>query len=435
MNGAFERAVLAKVTWRLIPFMFVLYIVAYLDRINVGFAALQMNQDLGLTPAVYGFGAGIFFIGYFLFEIPSNLILQRVGARLWIARILITWGIIASATMLVRNAESFVVARFLLGAAEAGFFPGMILYLTYWYPAAERARTVALFMTATAIAGVVGGPVSGAILSLHGAGGLAGWQWLFLLEGLPAIILGVVVLVYLPDGPERATWLAPEERTWLRQRLAADREAIPGHYTLRQALTSGRVWLLCLLYLALVIGTYGLSMWLPQIIEGFSGLGDFGVGLLSAVPYLAAAVAMVLVGSHSDRTGERRWHLAVPALVGAIGLALSAFLQPAPVLALAALSLAALGIWSAFGPFWSLPTTFLTGTAAAGGMALINSVGNLGGFLGPYLVGAVRSTTQSFTGGLLALALILLLGVVLALCLRPAVAVAEPSLVRTAADS
>ena len=432
MDDAFERAVVAKVTWRLIPFMFVLYIVAYLDRINVGFAALQMNQDLGLSPAVYGFGAGIFFLGYFLFEIPSNLILQRVGARVWIARILITWGIIASATMLVRNAEGFFILRFLLGVAEAGFFPGMILYLTYWFPAAERARTVALFMTATAIAGVVGGPMSGAILSLHGMGGLAGWQWLFLLEGLPAIILGAVVFVYLPDRPEHVRWLTPEERTWLSQRLARERDAMPGHHTVRQALTSGRVWVLCALYLSLVIGTYGLSMWLPQIIQGLSGLSDFGVGLLSAVPYLAAAIAMVIVGRHSDRTGERRWHVAVPALIGVVGLVLSAYLQSAPALALAALSLAALGIWSAFGPFWSLPTTFLTGTAAAAGIALINSVGNLGGFLGPYLVGAVRSSTQSFTGGLLILAVILLLGVVLALSLRPA---AQSSLVRMAADN
>ena len=317
MDGpdAASRA-LAKATRRLIPFMFVLYVVAYLDRINVGFAALQMRADLGFDDRVYGFGAGIFFVGYFLFEVPSNLVLERVGARLWIARIMVTWGVIASAMMVVRGAQSFYLLRFLLGLAEAGFFPGMILYLTYWFPAAERAHAVARFITATAIAGVVGGPISGALLAMDGLGGLRGWEWLFLAEGLPAVGLGLAVLAYLPDGPASASWLTPEERRSLAARLAPD-QAIEAHHaaTLAGALADRRVWRLAVLYFVLVTGLYGVGLWLPQIVKGLSGLGDVMVGIVSAVPYVAAAAGMVLVGRHSDRTGERRWHVAGPAFV------------------------------------------------------------------------------------------------------------------------
>jgi ACS family tartrate transporter-like MFS transporter len=335
MAAVSERAVLERVTRRLIPFLFVLYIVSYLDRVNVGFAALQMNQDLGFSAAVYGFGAGIFFVGYFLFEVPSNLILQRVGARLWIARIMITWGLVASAMMFIRDANSFYMVRFLLGVAEAGFFPGIVLYLTYWFPAAERAHTTALFMTATAVAGAIGGPISGALLSLHSIGGLAGWQWLFLLEGVPAMLLGFAVLVYLPDRPTHAAWLAPGERAWLSDRLAREGAATHVAGSLRAGLLSGPVWLFALLYLLLVMGVYGLSLWLPQIVAGFGRLNDFQIGLISAVPYLIAAVVMVRVAAHSDRVQERRWHVGVALLVGAAGLALSAFLEPTPLLALA----------------------------------------------------------------------------------------------------
>ena len=404
-------------TRRLIPFMFVLYVVAYLDRINVGFAALQMRQDLGFTDTVYGLGAGIFFIGYFLFEVPSNLIMHRVGARVWMARIMISWGVISAAMMLARGAASFYALRFLLGAAEAGFFPGMILYLTYWFPAAEQARAVARFMTATAMAGVVGGPISGAILvGLGGRGGLAGWQWLFLLEGLPAVAFGLAVLVYLTDRPEMADWLAPEERRWLAEHMGrehAERQARHG-YGVMQALAHRRVWLLGLLYFALACGVYGVSFWIPQIIEGFGGLGDLAVGMVSAVPYLAAAIGMVVVGAHSDRRGERRWHLAGSAFVGAAGLLASASVT-SPVGSLLALSLGALGVWSALGPFWARSATFASGSAAAGAIALVNSVGNLGGFLGPYLIGLVKERTHGFAGGLAVLAGGLVLAGVIAL--------------------
>jgi ACS family tartrate transporter-like MFS transporter len=413
------ESALRKVRRRLIPFMFLLYIVSYLDRINVGFAALQMNRDLGFSAAVYGLGAGIFFLSYVAFEVPSNLILARVGARLWIARIMITWGLISAGMMFVTSATSFYVLRFLLGLGEAGFFPGMVLYLTYWFPAAERARALALFLTATAIAGVVGGPVSGVLLTLQGFGGLAGWQWLFLLEGLPAVVLGFVVLVYLTDRPEEAQWLTPDERAWLVGRLTAERAVRErlGRHRFRDAVTNGRVWLLAWLYFSLVIGLYGISFWLPQIVQALAGVDDLTVGLISAIPYVVAAVGMVIVGSHSDRTRERRWHVAGPALVGAAGFLMSGLTEQ-PVPALAALSIAALGVWGALGPFWTLPTAFLSGTAAAAGIALINSVGNVGGFVGPYLLGYVRTTTTSFAGGLFVLSGLLVVGAILAVAIR-----------------
>jgi ACS family tartrate transporter-like MFS transporter len=416
-EGALESTrVTARVTRRLIPFLFLLYVVAFLDRVNVGFAALQMKADLGFGDAVYGLGAGIFFIGYFVFEVPSNLILERVGPRWWIARIMITWGAISSCMMFVRGEAAFHALRFLLGVAEAGFFPGIVLYLTYWFPAAERARAVALFMTATAMAGVIGGPVSGALLEMDGIAGLAGWQWLFLLEGLPAVALGFVVLGYLTDRPEQAEWLAPEERSWLVARLAAERSAVERDHgtSLRRALLDRRVWSLGLLYFALVLSIYGVSLWLPQIVAGLAEMSELEVGFVTAIPYLVASVGMVVVGGHSDRSGERRWHIAGPALAGAVGFAASAGLDE-PALALAALSLAALGIWSALGPFWTLPPAFLAGSAAAGGIALINSVGNLGGFVGPYALGLLKQETGSFRAGLLMLALSLLAVVVLAL--------------------
>ena len=400
--------------------MFLLYIVSYLDRINIGFAALQMNRDLGLSPAVYGFGAGIFFIGYFLFEVPSNLIMTRVGARLWMARIMITWGIISSAMMFVRGPASFYALRFLLGLAEAGFFPGMILYLTYWFPSRERARAISLFMTAVALAGVVGGPVSGALLTMTGVGGLAGWQWLFLLEGLPAAILGFVVLVYLPDGPADARWLTQEEKVFLIERVATDKamrtptrteEALA---TTKDVLLSGRVWLFSLTYFGIVSALYGISFWLPTILRGLSGLPDFMIGALSALPYVAAAVAMVIVGRHSDSTGERRWHVAGSAFVGAAGLLLSAMMT-SPASALVAISIAAIGIFSAMPTFWAIPTAMLSGSGAAAGIALINSIGNLGGFSGPYAIGLIRTMTQSFAAALVLLAASLVMAGLLAL--------------------
>jgi ACS family tartrate transporter-like MFS transporter len=401
-----EQAIFSKIRLRLIPFMFLLYVVAYLDRVNVGFAFLQMERDLGFGPQVFGRGAGIFFLGYTLFEVPSNLLMSRVGARIWIARIMIVWGLVSAAMMYVNSIPIFYASRFLLGVAEAGFFPGMILYLTYWFPANERAKSVAQFMTGTAIASVVGGPLSGLLLALDGTMGLAGWQWLFLVEGIPAVLLGFFVLYYLTEGPAEAHWLTADERKWLIARMEADRAAsVTGHdsSSLKAALLSPRVWYFGLLYFTIVVGFYGITFWLPQILKNLSGMSDLRVGVISAVPYVIAAIAMVLIAGSSDRAAERRWHVAIPSFVAAVGLILSAATRD-PVLSLAALSLAAAGIWGALGPFWSLPTAFLTGAAAAGGIALINSLGNLGGFLSPMLIGEIRARTGSFSLALFVLA-------------------------------
>jgi ACS family tartrate transporter-like MFS transporter len=427
MTAIAEDAALGKVTRRLVPFLFLLYIIAYLDRTNVNFAQLKMQQALGFSDSVYGLGAGIFFIGYFFFEIPSNLILEKVGARLWIARIMLTWGVVAMAMIFMRSSTSFYTLRFLLGVAEAGFFPGIILYLTYWFTAAERARIIALFMTATALSGVIGSPISGALLRLN-LFGLVGWQWLFLLEGLPAVLLGVVVLFLLPDGPEQARWLSASERDWLIARQQAERQHKEqfGYDTLRYALTNLAVWHLGLLYFTLVVAMYGFSFWVPQIIKSRFHGNDFQTGLLTALPYLVATVGMVLNGQHSDQTDERRRHIALPSFLGMLCLVLSVVLH-APWLMLLMLALAAAGMWATLGPFWALPTAFLSGTAAAGGIALVNSVGNLGGFVGPYLMGALKAKTQGFTWGLLTLAGFLLLGGLLALTARSVTAPQRPS--------
>ena len=368
------------------------------------------------SSAVCGFGAGLFFIGYFLFELPSNLILQRVGARLWIARIMLVWGVVSAGMMFVRSPTAFYVMRFLLGIAEAGFFPGILLYFTYWFPARERARVVALFATGALLAGIVGSPASGAILEhLDGCAALAGWQWLFLLEGLPSILLGGLVFWLLPDKPQQARWLRPAEQAWLQGQLEREtvKPVFPGRHPLREAFASGRLWFLCLLYFLLNVGGYGYEFWLPTIIKGFSGQSNFVVGLINAVPYCAATVVMVAVGRRSDRTGERRWHLALAAIVSAAGFACSAMFQT-PLPAMAALTLAFVGLKSTLGPFWALGTTFLSRTAAAGGIAWINSVGNLGGFVGPILVGLIRDATGSNVAALLVLGGVMLLMGVLA---------------------
>ena len=409
-------AVVGKARRRLIPFLFLLYIVAYLDRINVGFAALQMNQALGFSATVYGFGAGVFFLSYVLFEIPSNVILARVGARLWIARIMISWGLVSSSMMFVHSASGFYTLRFLLGLAEAGFFPGIIFYLTRWFPARERARTIAAFMTATLIAGVIGGPISGALLSMHGAGGLAGWQWLFILEGLPSIVLVLAVLKLLDERPEDATWLTAAERATLTAALRDD-AANTRHETTAGALRNGRTWLLAIVYFTIPVTLYGIGFFLPQMLKTASGSSDFVVGLLSAVPYAAGAVAMVIVGRHSDRTSERRWHVFIPALVSAAGLALSAA-STGLVWSVVTLSIAMLGLASMFGPFWALATSTMGGVGAAASIALVNSVGNTGGFVGPYLLGAINDATHSFALGQLAIAVMLATGAALVLLVR-----------------
>jgi MFS transporter, ACS family, tartrate transporter len=424
LTAAQQRALLSKVTWRLLPLLFLCYIIAYVDRINVGFAKLQLRDVLGVDEkvfgSVYGLGAGLFFIGYFLFEVPSNLILHRVGARMWIARIMIVWGIISAAMMLIRSTTAFYFMRFLLGAAEAGFFPGVILYLTYWYTAKERARTVALLAAAGAIAGIVGSPLSGRILEFDGLCGLAGWQWLFLLEGIPAVLMGFVILLVLPNRPQQTRWLSDTERAWLVTRLAEDaaKSETRVHHRLVDAVTDRRVWLLILIYFLLNVSGYGYEMWGPSIIKGLSGSGNTVVGWLNAIPYLVSVVVMLMVGWHSDRSGERRWHVAVASVVSAAGFALAACFNKNPCLAVAALTLALVGIKCVIGPFWALSTAFLSGTAAAGGIALINSTGNLGGFVGPSLVGVLKDRTGSDVTALLVLAVAPLLMGLLALTVR-----------------
>jgi MFS transporter, ACS family, tartrate transporter len=415
-----EQELLRKVTWRLIPFMFLLYIVSYLDRVNVSYAALQMNSALGFSPSIYSLGAGIFFIGYFIFEVPSNLILHRVGARLWMTRILITWGILSSAMMFVKGTASFYTLRFLLGVAEAGFFPGMILYLTYWFPSHVRGQAVGRFMTATAIAGAIGSPISGILLDrMNGVAGMDGWQWLFLIEGIPAVLLGFITFFYLPDGPHRARWLSDEEKQWIKARLESEHAQTVSHgeHSMGAALRSGRVWTFAAIYFAIIMSFYGVTFWLPLIVQALSGLSATSVGFLAAIPWVAATIGMILLSGSSDISGERRWHVALSAMAGALGL-IGAALTTGPAAQLASLSLAATGIWGTLGPFWALSSKSLAGTGAAAGIALINSVGNLGGFLGPYLIGWVRTRTNSFTLALLALAVFPMIGAIITLLRR-----------------
>ena len=407
---AAKRSAIAKASRRLLPFLVLCYAVNFLDRVNVGYAALAMNADLGFTPSIFGIGAGIFFAGYILFEIPSNLALQRFGARIWIARIMISWGLVATAMALVSGETSFYVMRFLLGVAEAGFFPGIVLYLTYWFPARERARIVALFMAAVPLATMVGGPISGALLEMHGFLGLKGWQWLFVIEGLPAVGLGLIALRVLDNGPEQANWLELEERQALARTLAAeaDEARSVGYADLGQALTRPRVLVLGFIYFCMVIGLYGMSFWMPQVIQTY-GLSPFQIGLATAIPYFFAAVTMVLWGAHSDRTGERIWHIALALLIGGAAFAWSAAPLSLPLI-LIALTLATSGTYAAVGTFWSLPTAILTGTGAAAGLALINSMGNVSGLVGPPIIGVLRQETGTFTAALLFLAGMLILG-------------------------
>ena len=416
-----EGTVLRKVARRLLPFLFLLYIVNIVDRMNVGFAKLRMLEDLSLDEKVYGLGAGMFYVGYMLFEVPSNLILHRVGARRWISRIMVSWGIISACMMFVRDEKSFYLIRLLLGLAEAGFFPGIILYMSYWFPARERARAVAWFMMASPLSGVVNGPISGALLQYtNKAWGLAGWQWLFLVEGIPAVILGFVTWWFLTDQPGEAGWLEPRERAWLTARMSREeksREALHGLNRL-QALANPRVGLLILLYFTIAVGTNGYGFFAPTIIDShFPHRGADQIGFLYAIPSLVAAIGMLLFSRHSDRSGERRWHLAVAAFVAAIGWTLSATLEP-PWLVLLALTIAFLGMMCMMGPYWSLATSFLSGTAAAGGIALINTIANVGGVLSPYVMGWMKTVTGRFTAGQAMLGLTMLVGSALALCIR-----------------
>ena len=414
-DAASEDAIYRKVSWRLVPFLLLCYVVAYLDRVNVGFAKLQMLNDLKFSETIYGLGAGIFFIGYFLFEVPSNVILHRVGARIWIARIMITWGLISGAMMFVTTPMMFYVLRFLLGVAEAGFFPGIILYLTYWYPADRRGRTTTYFMTAIALSGVIGGPLSGWVMqAFDGHNGWAGWQWMFLIEGVPSILVGLWVLAFLDDRIRHAKWLTEDEKAVLERNIAAEnqhKEDPP----IGRVFSSPRVWLMAAIYFSFVMGLYGVSFWLPTIIKQTGVSSALHIGLLTAIPYGCAVIGMVLFASSADRRGERRWHIAIPALIGAIGLVLSVHWRGDTTLAMVALTIATIGILTTLPLFWSLPTAFLAGTGAAAGIALINSLGNLAGFISPYAVGWLKDATQSTDSGMYLLAGCMVVGAALAL--------------------
>jgi len=384
-------ATLRKITLRLIPFLFILYIVAWLDRVNVGFAALQMNADLGFSSAAFGFGSGVFFLGYCLFEVPSNLVLHRVGARRWISRIMISWGVISTAMMFVRTAPAFYALRFLLGAAEAGFFPGVVYYLSHWYPEGQRARAIAAFMTAVPVSGVIGGPLSGALLTLNGLFGLAGWQWLFLVEGVPAILLGVIVLVYLTDRPEAAHWLSPAEKDWLVSRLAAERSHRDGNLPVGifAALTNPTIWHLGIIFLFAAIGFYGYSFWAPLVVKSLTGSSDLGVGVILGAVSVVTIIAMMLNSAHSDQTDERPLHVAMALLISGAGFFGCALVRD-PILALLFLALVPIGHCAAYGPFWSIPSRFLSGAPAAAGIALVVTIANVGGFVGPTIIGAMK---------------------------------------------
>ena len=423
---AVEVRTIAKVARRLVPFLIVCYFIAYLDRVNVGFAALTMNQDLGLSQTAFGFGAGIFFIAYFIFEVPSNLLLERFGARKWIARIMLSWGIISGMMAFtptiarvtgLGNEYSFYLIRVLLGAAEAGFFPGIIFYLTLWFPTEYRARIVGYFMAAIPLSTVIGAPISGALLYLHGGLGLAGWQWLFIVEALPSIILAGVVFFYLTDRPAEAAWLAPDERKWLAERLELEqrsRKAVRD-YTVLESLVNPRVLGLSLVYFGAVATNYGLGFFLPQIVKAF-GLNIFLTTLVSATPYVVGTIGMVWWGRRSDRVAERRFHTAFPLFLAAAGIAVSTALDD-PLLKMISFCIAGFGIFACLPVFWTLPTTFLSGAAAAAGIAVINSIGNLAGFAGPFAMGWIKDHTGSYAGGLLLLAAlgIIAMGMVLML--------------------
>lgn len=403
-----------KLFWRLLPFLFLLYVVSYLDRINVGFAKLQMQEQLGLSERIFGTGFGIFFAGYFFFQVPSNLLLERVGVRRWIAGLMIVWGAVSCSMIFIRGATSFYVLRFLLGAAEAGFFPGMILYMKHWFPSGARARAVAWFMTANPIAGVIGSPISGVLLTMH-VGSFAGWQWLFILEALPAVILGFVVYWVLPENPKAAPWLAEGEKAWLLEKLeqeSATEVRLAGSELLA-ALGSVRIWILALVYFGLPTCMYGVTLWLPSAIHGLAGMNYVATGIIAAIPFIATTIAMVIAGIHSDHTEERCWHTGLAAFAGVAGLVLAAYSRT-PALVISGMTLGMMGAQSMAGPFWAMATVQIGGRAAAG-IAVINSVANLGGYLGPYIIGLFRSANGQFRGGLLVIASVMAISGALAL--------------------
>ncbi|ALZ84406.1 hypothetical protein APT59_09405 [Pseudomonas oryzihabitans] len=415
-----EQAIIRKVTWRIIPFVFLLYIVSYLDRANIGYAALQMIAELALSSEVFGFVSGIFFIGYFLFEVPSNLLLDRFGARVWIARILVTWGVIAAATAFAQTAMHLYILRFLLGVAEAGFFPGIIVYLTYWFRSRELATTVALFTAAIPVSYVIGAPLSTWIMDNVHWLGWSGWRWMLFLEGIPAVFLGVLCYLYLTDRPEQARWLADEEKVWLLAELERDRQARKDvrHFGALKAMSNPKVLYLAFIYFVYQCGSLGVGYWMPQIIKGFSSaLSHTQIGLIATIPYIVATLVMIAWSRRSDRHGERRLHSALPLAVAAVAL-VGAGLVRDPYLAIGLISLALAGLYSFKSPFWALPTLFLSRSTAAVSIAVINSIGNLGGFVGPFMIGMVKGNTQSASAGLLFLSALLAIAFVMTLLIR-----------------
>lgn len=420
------RRARSRIARRLIPYLFVLYIIAFLDRVNVGFAALQMTGDLGFTPEVYGFGAGIFFIGYFFFEIPGTVLVETWSARKWIARIMISWGIVAVAMGFIETATQFYWLRFLLGAAEAGFFPGILVYLSHWFRQEDRAKAIALFMSAVPVATIIGAPISGLLLEVEWRG-YAGWRWMFILEGLPAVVFGVVTIFYLTDRPEQAKWLREDERGWIVNELARERatKLAQGHVSIWQAIRQRDVMLLALAYFGMVCGLYGFNFWLPTIVKQLSGLSNFVSILITAIPYCVGLAAMLIIGWSSDRSGERRWHTAAPMLIGGIGLLAGALMQDFVVAAIALFCVGAIGIFGHFPGFWATTYARYTGVAAAAAIALINSLGNLGGFAGPYVIGYLNEASGSFVGGILYLSVCAVIAAGCILALRRSV-IAKP---------
>ncbi|HET7086389.1 MAG TPA: MFS transporter [Rhizomicrobium sp.] len=397
--------ILNRAAWRLIPFMSLMYVVSFLDRVNISFAALQMNQDLGFSPQIYGFASGVFFFGYFLFEVPSNLMLQKVGARLWMCRICVTWGLLSMLTAFAREPVSFCIVRFLLGAAEAGLYPGMVLYMTYWFPASTRARFIALFLGGVPLSSVIGSPISGWLLGLSGHG-LAGWQWMLVLEGIPSLICGVATLWLLPDGPAKAKWLSEDDKRIVAARLAAEP---PGAlHGFKEMLLDRRIWFLMIPDFSIVFSLYALNFWLPQMVHAM-GYSVRQTGFIVALPYLLAILAMVALGWSSDRSGSRAGHVAFAAFVAAAAM-LAAMMAQGHVAVIAALCLATSGIYAALAVFWTLPSALLRGTAAAAGLALLNSFSNLGGFFGPTLMGWIKQQTGAYSLGLAFLSAMLVVG-------------------------
>jgi len=424
MSSEMETRVVTKLRRRILPFVMLLYFVSFLDRVNVGFAAFGMNKAIGLTPAMFGLGGGIFFVSYFLFEVPSNLILYRVGARLWIARLMVSWGLVSAASAFVTGPHSFYAMRFLLGAAEAGFFPGIILYLSLWFPARERAVAAAVFMAAAPLSTAIGSPISGAIMELPRMAGLSDWQWLYLLEGVPAIVLGFLVLKVMTDRPEEAAWLAAEERDWLVETLASERAGRKPHEeSMRDALATlgnPRVLTLALIYLGTSAGLYTLGLWAPLLLKQY-GFTALETGWLNALPSVVAVVVMIAWAHHSDRTLERTWHVVIPCVVACLGFMWAGATHSAAGVLLA-LTVVSAGISAAKAPLWSMPSMFLTGASAAAGIAMINSIGNLGGFIGPFLIGWMKQRWGSYAGGLMAVGALLALSAAAMLALSAALA-------------